>query len=279
MEVQINLDNLRQKKLFVATPMYGGQCTGQFTSSFATLVSKAKDFGIHFQHYFMFNESLIQRARNYCVDEFMRSDCTHLMFIDADIGFSPDDIMIMLNMMDEDSGYDVLCGPYPKKCISWEKIKLAVDKGAADEDPNNLENYVGDFVINLDNAGQTNVSLDQPFQIAEGGTGFMMIHRKTFEKYRDATPQLSYKPDHIRSEHFQGNREIHAYFDCVIDPESKRYLSEDYFFCQETRKAGMKVWMCPFMKLSHTGTYTFGGTLGHLASIQADPTAGGVKKV
>jgi hypothetical protein len=279
MEVQINLDNLRQKKLFVATPMYGGQCTGQFTSSFATLVSKAKDFGIHFQHYFMFNESLIQRARNYCVDEFMRSDCTHLMFIDADIGFSPDDIMIMLNMMDEDSGYDVLCGPYPKKCISWEKIKLAVDKGAADEDPNNLENYVGDFVINLDNAGQTNVSLDQPFQIAEGGTGFMMIHRKTFEKYRDATPQLSYKPDHIRSEHFQGNREIHAYFDCVIDPDSKRYLSEDYFFCQETRKAGMKVWMCPFMKLSHTGTYTFGGTLGHLASIQADPTAGGVKKV
>jgi len=279
MQVQIDLDKLRQKKLFVATPMYGGQCTGQFTSSFATLVSKAKDFGIHFQHYFMFNESLIQRARNYCVDEFLRSDCTHLMFIDADIGFSADDIMIMLDMMNEDSGYDVLCGPYPKKCISWEKIKLAVDKGAADQDPNNLENYVGDYVINLDANGQTTVSLDAPFQIAEGGTGFMMIHRKTFEKYREATPHLSYKPDHIRSEHFQGNREIHAYFDCVIDPDSKRYLSEDYFFCQETRKAGMKVWMCPFMKLTHTGTYTFGGTLGHLASIQADPTAGGVKKV
>lgn len=277
MQAEINLLKLREKKLFIATPMYGGMCTGQFCSSFAQLVSRFREIGVHLQHHFMFNESLIQRARNYCVDEFLRSECTHLLFIDADIGFAADDVMIMLNMMDDDSPYDVLCGPYPKKCISWEKIKRAVDKGAADEDPNNLENYVGDFVINLDPAQGNTVNLDQPFQIAEGGTGFMMIQRKVFDHIREATPERAYRPDHIRSDHFTGDRDIHAYFDCVIDPESRRYLSEDYFFCQTARKTGLKVWMCPFFALSHTGSYQFGGTLGHLASIQTDPTAGEVQ--
>jgi len=279
MQVQINLEDLRKKRLFLAVPMYGGMCTGQFTSSFGALVAKCKEFGIHLHHYFMFNESLIQRARNYCVDEFLRTDCTHMMFIDADIGFTPDDVMIMLNMMNDDTEYDILCGPYPKKCISWEKIKVAVDKGVADENPNALENYVGDFVINLDpKVSDGVVRLDAPFQVAEAGTGFMMIARSVFERYRLATPELSYKPDHIRSEHFTGDREVHAYFDCVIDPETKRYLSEDYFFCWNARKADMKVWMCPFIQLSHTGTYTFGGSLGHLASIQVDPSAGNVRK-
>ena len=66
---------------------------------------------------------------------------------------------------------------------------------------------------------------------------------------------------------------IHAYFDCIIDPDSKRYLSEDYMFCYNVRKAGMKVWMCPWMQLKHTGSYTFGGSLAALAAIGANATA------
>ena len=64
-----------------------------------------------------------------------------------------------------------------------------------------------------------------------------------------------------------------AYFDCVIDPDSKRYLSEDYFFCQNLRKVGGKIWLCPWMATQHVGSYVFGGTLADLASIGASATA------
>lgn len=240
------------------------------------LTAQCVKYGIQMRCYYLFNESLITRARNYCVDEFLRSGMTHLMFIDSDIGFDPNDVLSLLAMQDDDSEYDVIGGPYPKKCISWEKIKSAVDKGHADKDPSNLENFVGDFVFNpvfKNGAKEVQIRLDEPAEVLEIGTGFMMIRRATFDKYKAAYPQYSYRPDHARTEHFDGSREIHAYFDCIIDPESRRYLSEDYMFCQNVTKAGMHVWICPWMRLQHTGSYTFGGSLAALASIGASATA------
>jgi GT2 family glycosyltransferase len=110
-------------------------------------------------------------------------------------------------------------------------------------------------------------------EVLEGGTGFMMIQRRAFEKFDKAYPQQKYLPDHIRTKNFDGSREIMAYFDTVIDEETKRYLSEDYMFCQWARKAGIKVWLCPWMKTSHMGSYFFGGSLIHLAQIGAAATA------
>lgn len=272
MKIEISIEELRKKKLFLATPMYGGQCAGMYTKSIADLSALFTKYGVQLQLYYLFNESLITRARNYCVDEFMRSDATHLMFIDSDIGFSPHDVVAMLALMTDDSPYDVLGGPYPKKCISWEKIKQAVDKGMADDDPNALDKYVGDYVFNP-RSGQKEIPLGEPVEVLELGTGFMMVRRKTFETYRDAYPELSYKPDHVRTEHFDGTREIHAYFDCIIDPESKRYLSEDYNFCYHVTKMGGKNFLCPWMKLQHVGSYIFGGSLVDLAVIGASATA------
>jgi len=272
MQIQISIDELQKKKLFVATPMYGGQCAGMYTKSIADLSAFCARYQIPMQLYYLFNESLITRARNYCADEFMRSDATHLMFIDSDIGFNPQDVIAMLALMTDESEYDVLGGPYPKKCISWEKIKQAVDKGVADEDPNTLDKYVGDYVFNP-KGGQREIPLSQPVEVLELGTGFMMIRKKTFEQYRDTYPELSYKPDHVRTDHFDGSREIHAYFDCIIDPESKRYLSEDYNFCYHVTKMGGKNFLCPWMKLQHVGSYIFGGSLIDLAQIGASATA------
>lgn len=271
-QIKVPIEQLRQRKLFLATPMYGGQCAGMFARSVADLTALCTQYGVQLQLYFLFNESLITRARNYCVDEFMRSGATHLMFIDSDIGFNPNDVIALLALQDDASPYDVIGGPYPKKCISWEKIKLAVDKGIADEDPNKLEKFVGDYVFNP-KGGQTQIPIGQPVEVSEIGTGFMMIRRKTFEQYVTAYPELSYKPDHVRTEHFDGTREIHAYFDCIIDPESKRYLSEDYMFCYNVQKMGGQVWFCPWMQLQHVGTYIFGGSLADLASIGASATA------
>jgi hypothetical protein len=276
MEIKIEVETLRQRSLFVAAPMYGGMCHGSFARSMQDLTALCMRYGITMRCYYLFNESLITRARNYCVDEFLRSDMTHMMFIDSDIGFDPNDVIALLALQSEDSAYDVIGGPYPKKCISWEKIKIAVDKGAADKDPNNLENFVGDYVFNPvfpEGVQEARISLDEPAEVLELGTGFMMIRRSTFAKYKEAYPQYSYKPDHVRTAQFDGSREIHAYFDCIIDPESKRYLSEDYMFCQNVRKMGSKVWLCPWMRLQHTGTYTFGGSLAALASVGAHATA------
>jgi len=271
-EISVSVEELRKRKIFVATPMYGGMCTGQYCKSSADLAILSSKYGMDVRFFYLYNESLITRARNYLVDEFLRSDCTHLMFIDADIGFDPDDVIALSVIAETGSDKEVVCGPYPKKCISWEKIKKAVDRGFADKDPQQLEKYVGDYVFNPTD-GQESIALNEPVEVLEGGTGFMIIQRGVFEKFKTAYPHLSYKPDHVRTEHFDGSREIHAYFDCVIDPKTKRYLSEDYMFCQYARDAGMKVWLCPWMKLEHQGTYVFGGSLVDLANLGVTATA------
>ena len=273
-QVDVSIEDLRRRKIFIATPMYGGACGGQYCKSIADLMSLATQYGMQVNLFFLYNESLITRARNYLVDEFLRSDCTHMVFIDSDIGFDPNDVIaltVMSGFEGEENDREIVCGPYPKKCIAWEKIKRAVDKGFADENPNKLEKFVGDYVFNPV-GGQTEIRLDEPVEVLEGGTGFMCVRRSAFEKFKEAYPDYSYLPDHARTKHFDGSREIMMYFQALIDPDSKRYLSEDYMFCQWSRKIGIKVWMCPWMKLEHTGTYVFGGSLIDLAQIGATAT-------
>jgi len=272
MEISVSIEELRKKKIFIATPMYGGICGGQYCKSTADLSAMAAQYGMDVRFFYLFNESLITRARNYLVDEFLRSDCTHLMFIDSDIGFDPNDVIALSVIAAEGSDKEIVCGPYPKKCIAWEKIKRAVDKGFADKNPENLEKYVGDYVFNP-KEGTGSIPLDEPVEVLEGGTGFMMIQRSALEKFAAAYPQYSYLPDHVRTEHFDGTREILQYFQAEIDPKSKRYLSEDYWFCQKMWDINVKTWLCPWMKLQHTGSYVFGGSLVDLAQIGAGATA------
>ena len=262
MEISVPISELRKKRIFVATPMYGGQCSGMYTKASCDLATTATKYQIDVKFFYLFNESLITRARNYCVDEFLRSGYTHLMFIDSDICFNPEYVLTLAALCNEEK--PIVGGPYPKKCIAWEKVRNAVDKGLADEKPDDLAEYTGDFVFNPAE-GVTQISLTEPVEVLETGTGFMMITREALEKYRDAYPKFSYKPDHNRSEHFTGDRYIHAFFDTVIDNDtwlgegnsngSDRYLSEDYMFCQLSRKIGLSTWLCPWMDLQHVGSY------------------------
>ena len=273
MQFELDIQKLRTKKLFVATPMYGGQCHGAYTKAITDLMILCTKYGIEAKLFFIFNESLVQRARNYLTDEFVRSGYDHMIFIDSDIHFEPQDVLVMMHFAASRDDMDVVCGPYPKKAISWEKIKIAVDKGYADKNPNQLEEFVGDFVFNPAD-GITQFRVDEPIEVKESGTGFMLITREALQKYDRAFPTQSYKPDHVRTANFDGSREIMAYFDCVICPDTKRYLSEDYMFCQWMRKAGGKVWLLPWMRLKHAGSYIFGGSLQALAAINVSPTAG-----
>ena len=270
MEIEIKIEELRKRKIFVATPMYGGQCSGMYTKSTADLATISTQYGMDVRFFYLFNESLITRARNYLVDEFLRSPYTHLMFIDSDIHFNPNDVLTLAALDKE-----IIGAPYPKKCIAWEKVRNAVDAGLADDDPVQLEEYTGDFVFNPA-SGTSEIKVSEPVEVLEIGTGFMLVRREVFEKFREAYPQFSYKPDHNRSENFDGSRYIHAFFDTVIDSDafagkgsggSDRYLSEDYMFCQFTRKIGIKTWLCPWMKRGHVGSYVFNGTMPALGNL------------
>lgn len=272
MKLEVTVDQLKEYSIFVAAPMFGGSAAGLFCKSTNDLSAMCARYDIKLNFYYLFNESLITRARNYCVDEFLRSDCTHLMFIDSDIGFNPKDVLSLLGIqITYPDQYDILTAPYPKKSIAWEKVKKAVELGKA-ENPFDLMHYAADYVFNPV-ANVKSFRIDQPVEVSEAGTGFMLIPRNVFERYKEAYPELSYKPDHTRTESFDGSREIMAYFDCTIDPESRRYLSEDYFFCWNARKAGIKVHMCPWMNLQHVGSYIFRGSMAALAGLDVSPTA------
>lgn len=260
-KIEISLEELRKKKLFVGTPMYGGQCMGSYAKACLDLNTLCLKYGVQVQFFYLFNESLITRARNYLVDEFLRGDATHLMFIDSDIDFNAMDVIAMLAFDKE-----IIGGPYPKKTIAWEKVYDAAKLGLADDNPLKLENYAGDYVFNVA-PGTEEIRMDEPVEVLEIGTGFMLISREALLKFKDGYPDYGYLPDHNRTKNFDGSREIHMFFQALIDPESRRYLSEDYMFCQWSRKLGIKIYFCPWMKTKHAGMYIYGGSLESLAEL------------
>lgn len=259
LEFKIDLNKIRKNKVMVCCPMYGGMANGLFVKSCIDLQSYFQNHGIILQFSFLFNESLITRARNYLADEFLRSDCTHLLFIDSDIEFNSEDVLTMLHLDKE-----IICGPYPKKSINFNAIKNAVLKNN-DIPTSELEKLVGEYVWNPI-PGTNQMKIDNPIEVMESGTGFMLIKREVFNKFKEEYPHQEYTPDHIGQQHFDGKRKIHAYFDTDIDPISNRYRSEDYYFCQMCRAVGIKVWLCPWMKLSHQGTFSFKGDMSAIAS-------------
>ena len=263
MKIEISSEDLRKKKLFVATPCYGGQCFGLYAKASLDLQSLCIQYGIDCRFSFIFNESLITRARNYLVDEFLRSDCTHLLFIDSDILYNPQDVLALLALDKDISG-----GPYPKKSINWSNIVNAVKKNADKPEWNagELDQVTGDFVFNPV-PGTKSFKVSEPVEVMEIGTGFMLVKREVFDKYKEEYPHLNYKPDHIGQANFDGSRYIHAFFDTVIDPHSHRYLSEDYMFCQNARAIGFQIWLMPWMKTTHVGTYGFQGDLPAVAAL------------
>ena len=267
MEISIKKEDLQTKSLFVATPMYGGMNHGLYMKACLDLQGLCMQYGVAIKFSFLFNESLITRARNYLADEFIhRSNCTHMLFLDSDIHFNPQDVIALLALDKDVSG-----GPYPKKAIKWKSIKTAMTKNP-DIDISVLEKLTGDYVFNPVK-GTASFSVSEPLQVLEIGTGFMMIKREVFDKMEEAYPMIRYKPDHVGQANFDGSRYIHAFFDTVIDTKdsivgggSDRYLSEDYMFCQMWRKIGGEIYLCPWMKTSHIGTYHFQGDMPAVAN-------------
>jgi len=245
-------------KLFVATPMYGGLCTGGYTAGMINMSGTLGHNAIQMYYAHMQNEALITRARNSLAYDFLSyKDATHLMFIDADISFNPADIVRMVR-----ADKDIICGLYPKKEINWSLVADAVKRGV---DYKDLNQYTGSFVANLiGGALEQQGGVNEPMEIDNGGTGFMLIKREVLEALKDKVPTYTSDMVLIVDKHSQ-KKLIHEFFATSIDEESNRLLSEDYHFCKLARKNGFKVYAAPWASLVHSGTYNFSGQLSRIA--------------
>ncbi len=260
MNISVEVEKLNKNKIMISTPMYGGMCHGTYTKSALDVQMMCAQYGIATRFSFLFNESLITRARNYLVDEFLRTDFTHLLFLDADVHFQAQDVITLLAL-----DRDVVGAPYPKKSINWANVMEAIKKNP-NMNPKELNEVVGDYVFNVVK-GTEKFQVTEPLEVMEIGTGYMMIKREVFAKMEKAYPEKRYKPDHIGQANFDGSRYIHAYFDCQIDPATERYLSEDYSFCQMYRAIGGVIWLCPWMLTEHTGSFAFRGNMPKIAAL------------
>lgn len=227
--------------LMVATPCYGGMVTQRYMQSSIGLLQLGTRLGIRVSIELLGYESLITRGRNALVTRFLDSPAaTHLMFIDADIGFDPAQVARMLNF-----GEDVVAGMYPLKLIEWE---AACRGGAAA-----ALRYVG--------TPCTGAALEQRRGFVTGeyaGTGFMLIRRDVLERMAAAYPETRYTAIHTAARPSDSLNQ-HALFDCMIDPETGHYLSEDFTFCRRWREIGGRIWLDTQSTLIHVGPYEFTG--------------------
>jgi hypothetical protein len=248
-EIKVKPVETKRPSLMIATPMYGGMCTGHYVQGLLLTMQKMREFGVNVAWCQIMNESLITRARNELTRIFLESDHDYLMFIDADIGFDGEAIA---QLMAADK--DVVCGIYPKKEVNWESVERAAAGGKQ-----GLEDYAGAFVFNM--VGNADAHSDESgcIEVRHGGTGFMLIKRGVFEHLLPHVP--TYRVSSFQDE--QGNYVkplTHEFFATSIDA-SGALLSEDYHFCELVREHGGSIHAHPFIKLNHVGTYIFGGDI------------------
>lgn len=221
--------------LFVGTPCYGGMMCTEYTQSLLGLKEACIKNNLELTCMFLGNESLIQRGRNTIAHEFLKTNASHLMFIDADQKFLPNDIARMIK-----AGKGIIGGAVPMKGINWERVR----DGAHQNHPR-LDLLTGIFNVNH-LPGHSMVDPNIPFQVKHVGTGFMLIAREVFEKLK---PHVGW--------YFKDGERHYDFF--KVQNVNNELLSEDYNFCHIYRSNGGTVWLAPWCELGHFGAHCFNG--------------------
>lgn len=263
-KIEIPIQVLRDKHIFIATPCYGGQIGEPYFRSMMRLAILCNKYDIQFTVSTLANESLITRGRNTLVSFFMEHpEATHLFFIDADIEFDPNDLLRMV-------AYDrpITVGAYPKKAINWNSI-IDASRRNQEETAETIEGHSSNYVVNFDfvkdEEGKPTPQIqirDNLIKLKDAGTGFMCIKKEVVQQMFDNHPELKYANDINVDKKFE--KHMYALFDTMIDPESRRYLSEDYTFCRLWQNMGGEVFLDPRTALNHVGHYTFRGNIRKL---------------
>ena len=223
-QIQVNIDYLRTTRVHICMPCYGGQLTESTFMSFIKWGNTCRQLGIDWTVETMTNESLISRARNTLTAKFLNTEgSTHLMFIDADIGWEPWHLLALLN-----HDKDVIGGLYPMKSLP---VKWCVNgiPGTNENDPSGL------------------------VEVTKTGTGFLLMKRHVFEKLNQHPAVKPFTND-IGLDPVL-NQYMKTYFDTAV--REGRYYSEDWTFCENWRDLGHQIFVDKRVLLKHTGTYVF----------------------
>lgn len=235
--------------LYLATPCYGGLVNIVYLRSVMTLQAacEARGIGLHIE--LLATDTLITRARARLAARFLaHPHATHLFFVDADIGFSPESVF---RLLDADKG--IAGGVAPLKYIDWDKVRAAAKEDAPDLMAKGV-GYVVRFVPTPDNS----VEVEDGFaKVSYVGNGFMMIRRETLTRVGQAHPELTADLSQIEP----GLERVAMVFDTMIEPDTGQHLSEDYALCRRWRELGGEIWADVESRLTHVGHAAYSGSL------------------
>lgn len=235
--------------LVIGTPCYGGLVTSLFTTSLMWLQHACLQRGnVDLSVNLLSGDALITRARQNVVAHFLESPGTHLLFVDADISFDPQQVFRLL-----DFDAEIAAGVYPTKRIDWGKVGVMAKAGAE-----NLQSASLSYVMEFQDPAKIE-SKNGFARVRYAGTGFMMVKRTALIKMVEAYPELRYTREHQAEDPLLGSKWRSGLFNCFIDKETGVYLSEDYSFCRRWTDLGGELWVDLQSRLSHTGTMTFHG--------------------
>lgn len=253
----LNEDALKNMRPAVLTPAYGGSVCVGFTKSLLALTNAAWRAETLFSVRLEVGSSLVTRARNeMLVDFLIDPTLTHVIWIDADISFDPNDVMRLLRL-----DLDVVAAAYPVKSFMWPIYPPA---GAARIERTDFERMSTRFPVNIGPGLSGIPDANGVMEVAEAPTGFMVIKRRVFEALIQHYPQLRYVPDGRWSP--ERAALCYRFFDVTVDESTQRYLSEDYAFCHRWRAIGGKVFVDTTIELGHTGNHEFRGRLADALS-------------
>ncbi len=247
-------DRSELRRLFpvVMTPSHDGKFFGNYLTSLLNFTAESQRIGMSLQVFVLQGESLITRARNQCVAQFLaHPEWTHLFWIDSDIGFSSQAAFRLLL-----SGHDIAAGVYPLKLQEWPPQN--VPRNATREQ---FENSQARYPVNCEASAdgtrlELRVNADGFMEVSEAPTGFMVIARGVIERLVAAHPELHYVPD---TPGVSDEGRHYRLFDPMVDPKTRRYLSEDYAFCRLWTDLGGHIHLDACSNLSHHGAKTYRG--------------------
>ena len=220
--------------LYIATPCYGEEVNVHYMDSMMKLHQELLKAGIPHIKQHILHTSLITKARNECISNFMnQTDLDYFLFVDADISFKATDVIKLMN-------YDkpLVCGTYPKKSLKWTPISEMIYNREVETSKSLLEATSEYTIYQKENE----TIKDGLLEVNRVGTGFMMIKRDLIKKVAKKYKKLMYK---------ENGKKGYGLFESDII--NKEHLSEDYAFCERVKSTGEKVYIDPSIELVHHG--------------------------
>lgn len=244
--------------LGILTPFYGGQGYVNYFICLMNTIKVLEKEGVKVTFIPMSGDSLVTRARNNLIAKGMNDPTiTHFMFIDADISWSPVEVIKLLNHNKDISG-----GIYPLKNYKWDHLNDYTNLIEKNKNKIHANIPFTDFVAqnlmkyNLNYRYEEFKIENNLVEVRHIATGFMMIKRGAIEAMISAHPEWSFNDD-MGAITPDEDRFAYTLFDCIT--KDGHYLSEDWVFCERFIEMGGQIFADVTINLTHTGTHNFKG--------------------